>query len=190
MGWTGTNRMPGMTDKEFFEREFPTMLGKTGSIVACATVRDSLDGTPVFYAAVRNNDDAPYKPGETWALIILIHRGRGEYGFQYKEMDENMLPVAEAPAAVLDALSDTDHVDALIWRGRCRTFAAAKAAKVAARPPVRRGDTVTFARPLTFADGIQRQVFTFVQRTTFTDGVTRFRISNWRNREYTVGRAA
>ena len=181
MGWTGTYRAPGITDRAFFEREFPTMLTQYGEVVACATVRGA------FYAAVRNNDTGPYLPGETWALVVLIRRGRGDYNFTYKEMDENMGPgVDDAPAAVLDALSPTDHEHAAPWRARCRANLAAKAA----RPTVKRGSTVTFAVPVTFISGATLQTFTFVERSTFQNDTRRYHIRSWRARQYAVRSAA
>lgn len=177
MGWTNTHRPRGMSDRAYFEQEFPTMLTRHGSIVACATVRS------VFYAAVRNADTAPHEPGRTWALVILIKRGGGRYNFWYKELDETCGPGDhDAPAAVLDALSPTEHADARQWRTACRQRLSARAA----RPPVRRGDAVTFCRPLKFADGSQHTTLTFVERNRFVVGGQLYRLPGWRDRPYTV----
>jgi len=188
MGWTGLHRQPGLSDREFFEREFPIALGEHGQIVACAT-RPGMDGNRVFYAAVRNNPDAPHAPGQTWALVVLTHRSGGYHNFAYKEMGETMGPAEDdAPAAVLDALTPTDNQWANEWRGRCR----ANLARRAARPTVKRGDVVGFAQPLAFANGETLSELVFVERTTFTkpDSAVRYRVPRWREREHTVRKAA
>ena len=177
MGWTTLHRDKGTSDREFFEREFPTMLGTNGKIVKCATVRN------VFYAAVRNHDDAPYLPGQTWALVVLIQRTRGDYNFGYKEMDETVGPNAnDCPAAILDLLSPTDNEWALEWRASCR----AKADK----PKVTAGTRVRFMYPLRFTNGDELTVFERVdsRSSTFRSVETgrQYMISGWRDRAYEV----
>jgi hypothetical protein len=175
MGWTGTHREPGLSDRAFFEAEFPTMLRERGEIVACSTVQN------VFYAAVRDRAD-----GQVWALVVLIQRGRGWFNFTYKEMDEAMGPgYVDAPAAVLDALTGTDKEWAIEWRKACREQLAAKAA----RPKVRRGALVTFDRPLSFGNGDTLSTLRFVERTTFEHPERpgqRYRVSRWRDRQHAV----
>ncbi len=183
MGWLFQHRDPGMSDREWFERELPETLTRYGHIVACATVKS------VFYAAVQNHDDHPSEPGRTWALVVLVRRQRGAHNFGYKDMDEDMGPGdCEAPAAVLDALSPTTKEWALQWREECRRNLARKAAL----PKVKRGDVVVFAEPLTFSDGSEETRFTFEQRTTFTFAgrPVRTRIPNWRSRAHTVETAS
>ena len=99
MGWTTLHRVPGTTDREFFEAEFPDTLTRNGEILDCAT------GGGAFYAAVRTRET-----GQVWALVVLVRRsgaGAGRWGnFGYKEMDERMGPVeARCPARLLDLLS-------------------------------------------------------------------------------------
>jgi hypothetical protein len=138
MGWTGLHRAPGTSDRDFFEQEFPATLMRDGRILDCATVGN------VFYAAVANNDTAPYKPGKTWALIVLMRRGRGEYNFHYKEMDEGMGPVeCRCPERILDRLSMTEDEFALNWRSRCQDYHDARKAK----GTIRKGETVVFTAP-------------------------------------------
>lgn len=138
MGWTGMHRPKGETDRAFFEHELPFTLGKHGRIVECATVAN------VFYAAVKNNDDAPFYPGLTWALVVLMQRGRGEFNFHYKELDETMGPAEDrCPERILDLLSPTDHHWAAPWRERCRAYHAARKAK----GTIRVGEWVRFTAP-------------------------------------------
>ncbi len=180
MGWTSLHRERGMSDRAFFEREFPKGLGRYGRIVTCATIRG------VFYAAVENNADHPNEPGVTWALVVLLRRTRGHFNFYYKDMSETMLPCYyNAPQAVLDALSPTTHEDALTWRARCQQ-------RIDDRKRLVRGVTVTFARPIPFGDNVERSVLRFVTGTTFegaADGVL-VRIPNWQDRDYTIGEPA
>lgn len=164
------------------------MLREHGRIVECASIRNGY-GETVFYAAVQNNETASYAPGETWAMVVLMWRGRGDFNFTYKEMSETMGPGDhDAPANVLDALTPTDNEWANEWRQACRE----KIAKKAAAPKVKPGDTVRFERPFSFSDGVDRDTFTVVQRSTLRgqDG-TLVRIPNWRRQAFTVvGKAA
>ncbi len=190
MGSTSLRRPAGLSDREFFEREFPTTLGERGRIVACATQRVVGGGEwhRVFYAAVRNTDDAPHAPGQTWALVVLMHWQRGRnvhFNFTYKDLSDESGPGEdEAPAAVLDALSPTDHEYALDWRKRCR----ANLAWAAAQPRAKRGDVVVFLHPLRFGNGETLTDLVLVERSTFTRPGTsfRYRVPNWRRRVYTV----
>lgn len=176
MGSTTLHRERGQTDRDFFERE----VRPHGRIVACATIRN------VFYAAVQNSADAPYRPGETWALVVLFSRNsRSHWNFTYKVMTEGDGPIAyAAPAAVLDALSPTTDADAVEWRARCRK-------RIDDKRAVTRGVEVTFVRPMRFSDGVERSVLRFVAGSTFEgpDGVL-VRIPDWLDREYTIGALA
>lgn len=175
MGWTGTHRERGLSDREYFEAEFPTTLREHGRIVACSTKGG------VFYAAVENNDRAAYKPGETWALVVLIQRGRGWWNFHYKEMSEESGPYeAHAPASVLDALSPTDHDYATEWRAKCR----ANLTRDAEAKAVKKGTTVLFGHELSFGDGVTEDTFQFVERSTFRRmcDLRLVRIPSWRKR--------
>lgn len=174
MGWTSMHREPGQSDRAFFETEFPQTLTVQGEIVACATVNS------VFYAAVRNHADS-----RVWALVVLIKRTRDYYNFTYKEMDESVGPADHgAPAAVLDALTETEHEYALAWRAKCREMLARRAAAAKVKP----GDTVTFAQPLQFQNGDELSTFKFRRRSTFFSPETlgTYHITGWRDRTFTV----
>lgn len=174
MGWTGTHREPGVTDREFMEQELPETLTRYGRILDCATVGN------VFYAAVQGH----YKhPDETWALIVLIQRSRDYFNITYKELTDTMGPAEDrCPARILDLLSPTENEYALHWRNRCRENAAKRDRAKQVRP----GMTVRFAQPLEFTDGTTADTFTFEQRSTFRADGIRYRIRNWREMEWTV----
>lgn len=173
MGYTSTHREKGMSDRAFFERELPTTLTVHGEIQACATVGS------VFYAAVKNTDDAPYLPGQTWALVCIVRRTRDYFNCTYKEMSEDCGPAdARCPARILDLLSPTEVEYAAEWRKACRE----NAAKTATASKVTKGATIKFAQPIEFSNGAKLDTFTFVERSTFRDaqGFGLYRITNWR----------
>lgn len=95
MGWTGTYRAKGTTDKEFFEQEFPS----------AEVVASGRNGSTVYLAARNRADES----GAVFGLVILTQVNRDpDYNFYYKDMDETMGPnEAKAPEKVLDALTPT-----------------------------------------------------------------------------------
>lgn len=188
MGATSLYRPSGMTDAEFFTREFPNMLGTHGRIVAWATRRDCQpyeEWTHTFYAAVENTPDAPYAPGETWALIVCMHKG--SHGrFTYKELSETMgVFGAYAPDKVLDRLTPTDNETANQWRQQCREHNAKENEKP---KRITKGSTILFAHSVTFADDVAEDVFTLVERDDLrraTDGRL-VRYPQWRRQDFVV----
>ena len=95
MGSTSLHREPGISNREFFERELPNTLTRDGQILDCA----SIAGT--FYAAVQQKDS-----GEVWAAVVLMSRCGGYYNFTYKEMSENEGPTEDrCPIWILDRLT-------------------------------------------------------------------------------------
>lgn len=183
MGSTSTYRAPGQTDREFWQGE----LSKGSKILDCATIRLPAGGgdcwTSVFYAAVQQPDDATYAPGETWALVALQWRGRGDYNFTYKDMSETMGPCeAECPTRILDLLTPTDSEWANEWRERCRSAAERKASV----PKVKKGDRIRFVEPIAFTSGVELTELVFVERSTFTADGCRYRIPRWKDRKFEV----
>lgn len=169
MGWSYMHREPGQTTREFMSREFGTGL----------TIVDSAMVGSVWYAAARIE-----RTGAVTALVVLTARARGTYNFGYKDMSESMGPCYhDCPARILDRLTPTDSDYANEWRAACR-------AKLARPMPVL-GDRVTFAHPLTFTGGDVLDTFVYAGGNDFR-GVTggRYRITGWKDREFTVTRAA
>lgn len=175
MGSTSVHREKGTSNREWFEQEWPESLAKNGRILECATVKG------VFYAAVQNNENASYKPGATWALVVLTWwNPRADYfNFTYKDMDETMGPAYyDAPAKVLDLLSPTDSEYALQWRAACRDTIERKAKASKVKP----GETIVFTRTFRFGDEVEESRFTLVKRDTLrriSDGQL-VRIPGWR----------
>lgn len=160
MGATGTHREKGMSDREFFEKELPIGLTQHGRVLDCATMPTSGEWQRVFYAAVQNNDDAPYAPGKTWALVVLMHWSPNAdyFNFTYKDMSDESGPAEDlCPARILDLLSPTDSEYAVEWRKRCRENAAKKA-----RAKLKVGDVIAFDSPYTFANDRKVRRFRFL----------------------------
>jgi hypothetical protein len=172
MGWYYQQRDKGQSNKDYFEREFPSI-----RILDCATVKHT------FYAAAERRDS----PGEVFALVILINWAPGDrFNFGYKDMDETMGPCeCECPARILDLLTPTASEWANTWRASCR----AHADKMAAKPRVKTGDLVRFATPIRFTSGVELDTFRFEKRSTFTDvgGYRRFNLGgDWRQLEFEI----
>lgn len=71
---------------------------------------------------------------------------------------------ADAPAAVLDALTPTDNEDALEWRRRCRANLAHRAAVRQRLRGVTDGVVIRTAVLLPFENGLQARLFRCVHR--------------------------
>ncbi|MFI6495975.1 DUF6927 domain-containing protein [Nonomuraea typhae] len=198
MGSTGTRRERGMSDRGFFEQEFPVALTQHGKIIACTSkpAASGADWNRVFYAAVQNTENAPYAPGQTWALIILMRTERNLRdwcNFYYKDMSEESGPGEDTcPDRILDLLSPTDHEYASNWRERCR----ANSARREAARNLASGQIVRFANSMWFGDA-----YGFVSRFRFTkegrkvvfvaltdDDAPRFRahITRWQERAFEI----
>jgi hypothetical protein len=172
MGWITTHRDKGITNDQWFQRE---VIGEGRTIVASSTIKS------VYYAAVRED-----VTGQVWGLVCLTSRrpNREFHNFGWKSMTEDMGPnAADAPAKVLDALTETDSEYALEWRAECR----ANLAHRAALPKVKAGQRVRFSHAMQFSDGVERQEFELIGRNAFRslDGV-RVSISNWKDRTFEV----
>jgi hypothetical protein len=116
--------------------------------------------------------------GDVWALVVLQQRGRGEFNYCRKEVEESMGPTeARCPARILDMLTPLPECDrscartigesyvyycgvcnAHAWRERCR----ANLERAAAQPSIKTGDRFRVARPWTFGDGAQEDTFSVV----------------------------
>jgi hypothetical protein len=108
MGWITTHRDKGISNDAYFQEN---VIGGQRTIVASSTIKG------VYYAAVREDTT-----GEVWALIVLTHRApNSDHNFGWKSMTEDMGPgVCDAPAKVLDELTETTNEYALEWRAACR----------------------------------------------------------------------
>lgn len=166
-----------MSTREFFEAEFPTMLGERGEIVASGM------GGSTFYAAVRNKDS-----GEVWALVVLTRRSSGYFNFSYKEMSESMGPnEASAPAKVLNALTPTEDEYAIEWRKACREALVAKTAAKTAASKVKPGTVIEFEEAVEFSNGGKYTRFRFEGRNIFgAIGGPRVRFGGWQGRKYSI----
>ncbi len=117
--------------------------------------------------------------GEVWGLVALTSRNEGMV--YTKLVDESMGPnERSAPASILDLLSEPAPNEwAEEWRKNCRDNLERRAAQ----PKLKTGDVVKFAKPIRFADGTDRDTFTFVKQFTFQSNWGRVRLpKNWKQR--------
>lgn len=173
MGWTYTQKRDGETVREFFEREF----GGGGTIIDCTVVK-----MRTAYIAYQ-----PKGTDDVVAIVCLLdYRPNDWLNFGYKDMDETMGPYeCECPERILKLLTPTDHEYALGWRERCW----ARIHERAEKPKLTDGCTVRFAQPIKFTDGRTLDTFKVEKhgRTVrFLNGYTRYRLSDWAEREYEV----
>lgn len=185
MGAMGCHREKGLTDREYFARQYEN---ETNKILACTSKNRA------FYAALQTSMGVvAIVVSFQWFRSSDSESGNWE-NFVYKPMDETCGPnEAECPQRILDLLDPVDVLygdgsgaqNAADWRATCEQ-AIAKAAK---KHPVRKGDTVTFSQTINFQGGTSSSLdsFTFVKGSTFSDvkyASQRYKISNWRKRDY------
>jgi len=188
MGWTFTHRERGMSTEDFFRGEGLEHNGQ--QILKSAVVGNA------FYAAIRNSDQATYRPGDVTCFVALISWTSGYHNFGYKDMDEFSGPnEAQCPARVLDLLSpipECAHGDEKPWCGDCaarewRAACRASSERQIAARKIKAGTTVRFAKAVTFTDGTVETTFQFIGRNTFrVPGIGRFSIPGWRESSFEV----
>jgi hypothetical protein len=136
----------------------------------------------VLYAAIEDRVE-----DKVFGLVVLMHRNPSPhvyFNFTYKYVDETMGPAEDdCPKAILDLLTPTDSEYANDWRQRVRLNLDAPKPEV-----VHAGDVVTFATPLRFVGGMERDTFEFVRNTRFRipGYYGEVRIPHWKTVPYTV----
>jgi hypothetical protein len=165
MGWTGGELQGPFTCRAAIEFDL-------GAEFA-ARVIDTVRYGTVIYAAVRSRDER-----EVFALVLLAERRDGI--LYTKPISEDMGPAEDrCPARILDLLTEPSNDWARKWRERCRARLA--------KPRPHKGQTVAFAKPLTFTNGATHSSFTY-------QGGSRFRAENgcechircWQELDFTV----
>jgi hypothetical protein len=182
MGWTGTYRQKGTSDKAFFEREW-NLAEQDKEIVACNSA-GGFGGQ--FYAAIRDN-----ATGLVSAVVVLKRWSSNDYwNFSYKTIDENAGPGDyKASAAVLSSLTPTENGWATEWRDQVVAFHASRAD----RPKTMVGDIIQFENVISFQNG--HKTDTFQIRTggvlayadaRGTNYSTRVKFPKWRERKFNI----
>lgn len=181
MGWMYCQRPRGVSDIDFFNEQ---LCGARSRVIDAARWKG------VSYLALEVPD------GVIGVVCLTVTRARANdrLTFGYKDMTEDMGPVeARCPMRILEQLSPLDqvltagsdgHRYAAEWREGSRRYWQRRAA----RPRVSVGDLVVFDDPLDFADGETHQALTYLRGSTFSErhGLRRYRISDWRDRDYQV----
>jgi hypothetical protein len=165
MGWTGGQLQGPFTARAAIEFDL-------GADFA-ARVIDTVRYGTVIYAAVRSRDNK-----EMFGLVLLAER---QGGILYtKPISEDMGPAEDrCSRRILDLLTEPSNDHAREWRERCRARLAT--------PRPRKGQTVAFAKALTFTNGEAHSRFTY-------QGGARFRAGNgcvchircWQELQFTV----
>ena len=138
-----------------------------------ARVIDTVRYGTVIYAAVRSRDSQ-----EIWGLVLLAERRDGI--LYTKPVSEDMGPAEDrAPARILDLLTEPSNDHARQWRERCRARLA--------QPRPRKGQTVVFAKPLSFTNGEVHHTLIFQGGSRFHSADGRlYRVPSWSQLDYTV----
>ena len=144
MGWTG-----GSNDKDHSPVLRAAIEFDLGTEFA-ARVIDTVRYGTVIYAAVRSRDEK-----EVFGLVLLAERRDGI--LYTKPISEDMGPAEDrCPARILDPLTEPSNDWARKWRERCRARLA--------KPRPHKGQTVAFAKPLTFTNGAKAQLIHLPRR--------------------------
>ena len=179
MGWTYTHRPRGMTDAEFFAREYGEKFA--------AKIKATASKNGVFYAAFEI--DAAEEPNLVpdangkvrLALIVLTKRApKSEYNFGWKDMTEFSGPYVgtECPERILDQLSpfrleaafaSAKYSSSARWASRWRNECRASAAKRKNKLKLKTGMTVKLPKPVTFANGAKLDTF-YVEKRAIKQG--------------------
>lgn len=178
MGWTFTSREKGISDKQFFQREWGSQ----------AEILESSRKGMTIYQAIRYTDNNGVV--HVGGMVILTQLAKDMYNFGYKDIDEQMGPCeADCPDKILDLLTPTESEYAIAWRQRCReNNANRKRVKAVAI-----GDKITLKDPLKFNDGAELSEFIVVpyrSRKVFKSVANGclYRISRLEHREFSVTR--
>jgi len=165
MGWTGGQLQGPFTARAAIEFDL-------GSEFA-ARVIDTVRYGRVIYAAARSHDR-----NQVFGLVLLTERRDGV--LYTKPVSEDMGPFEDrCPARILDLLTEPSNDNAREWRERCR-------ARLADSKP-RAGQTVVFARPLTFTNDEVHDTFVYEGGSRFrTASGTRCHIRCWQDMSLTV----
>ena len=146
MGWTGGELQGPFTCRAAIEFDL-------GAEFA-ARVIDTVRYGTVIYAAVRSRDEK-----EVFGLVLLAERRDGI--LYTKPISEDMGPAEDrCPARILDLLTEPSNDWARKWRERCRARLA--------KPRPRKGQTVAFAKPLTFTNGADAQLIHLPRRVALS----------------------
>jgi hypothetical protein len=194
MGWLFMRDMGGhAAPRSYLDNQF-TYVRDDHRLTVLAS---SMVGSTYYAACERVEANGA---AQVFAVVCLTkHNLRSTDGhvFGYKDMTEHMGPCeSECPAAILDALTETDSEYAADWRARCRANLAARRLE-RAKPTPKPGQTIIFDEPMRFSDGSDRARFEVVanpkgRTPLFCDPESRAicRIPAFRKRTYRIVHAA
>jgi hypothetical protein len=166
MGSYGVYRPSGMTDKDFFQEEFPSV-----------TVLDAARVESVCYVKMQT------RKGDVFMFVSPFCQRDGE--FIYKDQTEEMGPIdVKCPLRMLEGLTDPVNEYSAKWRQEVRDYHARK------RPLPKVGQRIRLATPLKFTNGDLVQEFEVVRYKktgiAYRADYKTYKISNIREREFEI----
>jgi hypothetical protein len=191
MGWTCQDIPSGPVNRRVFCREAYTW--SPDSVIKGEILAEGMVGS-TWYAAIRTTNKET-GVSQVWGAICLTNVSvvDGHRQICIKELEEDMGQVEDrCPVRILDLLdrlAPDPGANALEWRAKCRAYHAKQ------RKAIRPGDWIKFEQFITFSNGDIEHEFIFVpqgRRVRFVGLNTgrTYRISGWRQRNFTVERFA
>ena len=92
------------------------------------------------------------------AFVALVHFGKGEFNFAYKNMMEDMLPYYyNCPKRILDIVEQSKpyNDNSKVWRERCHKV-------IERRNLLDYGKVIKFKEPFSFNGGYEEDTFTII----------------------------
>lgn len=153
MGWTSFHKPYGLSIDEIFEREFKGLqfVGK-GALVNLTEYYRAV------YVPPHKGVNGTNVEGYYICLVALVHMGRGEFNFAYKDMTEDMLPYYfNCPKRILDIVEQSKpcNDNSKLWRERCHDV-------INRKKLLDYGKVIKFKEPFDFNGGYREDTFTII----------------------------
>ena len=167
MGWDVSNISSNIKTKDYVYFDLKRGLNEKYEILAYGQGKRSGGYVPVYFA-IKNKET-----GDVFAQITLTSRKNGF--ISQKDIGEDAGPYAyDCPKSVFKLLTPTKSEFAQNWRKEVEKYHAQGKISV--------GDKVIFDQEITFQNGYQGRVFTWLGGSKFAaDYGYKVRITNWRS---------
>lgn len=153
MGWTSFHKPYGLSIDEIFEREFKGLqfVGK-GALVNLTEYYRAV------YVPPHKGVNGTNVEGYYICFVALVHMGKGEFNFAYKEMMESELPYYyNCPKRILDIVEQSKpyNDNSKLWRKRCHDV-------INRKKLLDYGKVIKFKEPFNFNGGYKEDTFTII----------------------------
>ena len=155
MGWTSFHKPYGMSVDEFFDKEFNS---KNFILVGKGALVNFSEYYRAVFIPVHENDKGETVGGYYICLVALVHMGKGEFNFAYKDMTEDMLPYYfNCPKRILDIVEQSKpyNDNSKVWRERCHDV-------INRKKLLDYGKVIKFKEPFDFNGGYKEDTFTII----------------------------